>query len=147
MLLAYTLSGLSLTGCGPDARPDRPCDGPTFVLTLRAEPGPLPSDTRINVRYGVNHDGEPYELGQTQPGQAVFCDEQSDASGAAGAASDTGDVQTLSCRLFTQGPARLDASATGYEPVEDEALLLEGEDRCEVPIEVVLLPSTPDTGD
>jgi hypothetical protein len=49
--------------------------------------------------------------------------------------------------LFTQGPARLDASATGYEPVEDEALLLEGEDRCEVPIEVVLLPSTPDTGD
>ncbi len=133
---------------------------------MRAEPGPLPDDTRINVRYGGNHEGEPYQLGQDKPGQSVFCSEQVSHGGASGVtddgASDDGasgggggeqqreepaaddHVDVLKCRLFTQGPARLDAAASGYEPVVDQALALQGNDRCEVPIEVVLIPSPPD---
>jgi hypothetical protein len=159
-LFGLGLVAAPFTGCGPDAKPERLCDGPSFNLRVRAEPGPLPADTRINVRYGGNYEGEPYTLGQTMPGQSVFCEELANAGGAAGdvpspspggeggaAATGDGTVEALACRLFTQGPARVDATATGYEPIMDWPLLLEGKDRCKVPVEVTLLPLKPDAGD
>ena len=54
-------------------------------------------------------------------------------------------MQALSCRLYTQGPARLDATASGYEPIEEQSLELDDE-RCKVDVEVVLIPSLPDAG-
>lgn len=120
-------------------------------MLLTAENGPLPADTRINVRYGGNRDGEPYALGDTRTPQAVFCKELTSPPGGAepqanAGAGGTGDGATppeanvwgLRCRLFTQGPARLDVDAEGYEPIEDESLSFDDERRCEVekPVEL-----------
>jgi hypothetical protein len=162
-LFGLGLVAAPFAGCGPDAKPEQLCDGPSFNLIVRAEPGPLPPDTRINVRYGGNHDGEPYTLGQTIPGQSVFCTELANVGGegsdvpalpARGAAGEggapsqgSGVVEALSCRLFTQGPARVDATASGYEPILQQPLLLEGKERCKVEAEVTLLPLAPDAGD
>jgi len=121
---------------------------------VTAENGPLPPDTRINVRYGGNQDGEPYALGVSREAQAVFCKTTSSASGGDAAAGGAGGgssapsdgVQALRCRLYTQGPARLDVTATGYQPIEDLPLSLDGESRCEVPFDVVLMLEKPDAG-
>jgi hypothetical protein len=138
--------------CGPDKRPQEFCDGPSFNLVVTAEDGPLPPDTRINVRYGSNQEGEPYVLGQQTSGQSVFCEELSDgAGGAGGGGPDLTDaempgVRALSCRLFTQGPALLDATAMGYEPIERMPLSLDKDDRCQVEIKVKLERQLADAG-
>ena len=161
----FLLAALALApfaACGPDHRPDEPCDGPTFNLVVRAEPGPLPPGTRIVVRYGGNQDGEPYTLGETRTPQAVFCvedttpggassDEQAarTTAGAGGAATDTptgAGVVALRCRLYTQGPARLDVMAKGYTPIDDEPLSLDRKKRCQITFPVVLMPEKPDAG-
>ena len=144
------------SACGPDAKPEQPCDGPNFNLVVTAENGPLPPDTRINVRYGGNQEGEPYALGETAAPQAVFCvedtsvggalgtDEGESVAGVGGAASEATEpaipdnVQALRCRLYTQGPARLDVTASGYEPIDDRALSLERKKRCEVAVPITL---------
>jgi len=162
------LVGPVALGCGPDKRPQEGCDGPSFNLVVRAENGPLPSDTRINVIYGSNQMGEPYELGRPARKQAVFCDEDTTVGGASGDGDDRGgpshskanggaggdagvettpepstQVQALRCRLYTQGPARLDVTATGYEPVKDHKLSFEDEPHCRVLAEVTLTPLPP----
>lgn len=142
------------TACGPDEKPQTPCRGPSINLVLlTAENAPLPADTQLTVRYGGNRDGEPYLLGQERRGPAVFCDEDhteggapattepqpsAGAGGASGASIAGEGVWKLTCGLYTQGPARLDATAEGYEPIEDLALSLEDGQRCEVEIQVEL---------
>ena len=131
---------------------------------MTAENGvPLPADTRINVRYGGNQEGEPYALGETTTPQAVFCVEDASMGGApasddneraAGAAGTPPEpepatpqrIVALRCRLYTQGPARLDVTASGFEPIDDRALSLERKKRCEVPIDITLAPLKPDAG-
>lgn len=124
--------------------------------------GPLPADTRINIRYGGNPEGEPYELGNPRPAQAVKCSEDLTQGGAgaegpalvggAGAggvvAAPTTDerVWALRCGLYTQGPARVDVTATGFEPVDDQALSFDDRRHCEVEHEVTLVPQKPDAG-
>jgi hypothetical protein len=172
-LVVLGLVGLVALACGPDQRPQEGCDGPTFNLVVRAENGPLPSDTRINVIYGSNQMGEPYELGQPARKQAVFCDEDTTVGGASGDGDGDGDghggqakanggaggdggveraprprpaaqVQALRCRLYTQGPARVDVTATGYEKVKDYNLpFIEDEPHCRVDAEVMLTPLPP----
>jgi hypothetical protein len=131
-------------------------------LVVRTESGePLPADTRINVRYGGNQEGEPYALGQPATPQAVFCNEVMSAGGASGAtatdasagaggapaeAPTSDGVLALRCRLYTQGPARLDVTATGYEPIDDRALSLERKKRCEVDLPITLEALKPDAG-
>lgn len=113
---------------------------------VRAEDEPLPPDTRLNVRYGGNHEGEAYALGEKHTPQAVFCNEDTSQGGAgsdpaptAGAAghdseADPGssDVWALRCRLYTQGPARVDVTASGYAPIEEQDLSLADDERCRV---------------
>ncbi len=147
--------------CGPDHRPDKPCEGPSFNLVVSTETGDaLPPDTRINVRYGGNPDGEPYELGKPRTPQAVSCSEDttggrsaapapaSTADGGQGGAPGTADVGVwaLRCGLYTQGPARLDVTATGYEPIEDLPLSFERRAHCEVDEPVLLKTQKPDAG-
>ncbi|HKY34315.1 MAG TPA: hypothetical protein VJN18_00115 [Polyangiaceae bacterium] len=144
--------------CGPDPKPGPLCDGPTFNLVVKTEDDqPLPSDTRLNVRYGGNHEGEAYALGVKPTKQAVHCDEvrvppdAAGGGGAAGALADEGGaggagptstsnspIFALSCRLYTQGPARVDVTATGYEPIEKQDLTLDEKKRCRVEVEVQL---------
>lgn len=163
------LGVLSVSGaaCGPGKRPPEGCDEPTFRLVLRAESGPLPPDTLLNVRYGSNQEGEPYTLGKPARKQAVFCDEDTSVGGG-GAPSDDGsgeptpggaagasgtetpegaDVWALRCRLYTQGAATIDVTATGFEPIEDYSLPFDGDDRCDVRVDVKLLPLRPDATD
>lgn len=151
------LLGNPLTGCGPDAKPEPPCDGPTFNLAVTVDEGALPPDTHINVRYGGNQEGEPYNLGEASTPQAVFCSEEASAGGASSSLQDlpsgTGGaaagplegepIGVLRCRLYTQGPARLDVSATGYLPIDDRALSLDHKKRCEVEVNVTLTPKPP----
>jgi hypothetical protein len=119
-----------------------------LILVLTAENGPLPEGTRINVSYGGNRDGEPYALGDTRTPQAVFCKEMStpraeetpSEGGASAAIDPRPGVWTLRCRLFTQGPARLDVEAAGYQSIEDQSLSFDDDDRCEVEKTVVLKP-------
>ncbi len=147
--------------CGPNHRPEKPCDGPSFNLVVSTETGdPLPPDTRINVRYGGNPDGEPYELGNPRTPQAVSCEEVSTAGRAAAPAPAEGTeggqggapatssagVWKLRCGLYTQGPARLDVTATGYEPIDDLPLSLEQRDHCELDEQVLLKPQKLDAG-
>jgi hypothetical protein len=150
------------SACGPDHRPEKPCDGPSFNLVITTETGaPLPPDTRISVRYGGNPDGEPYELGKPRTPQAVSCVEDSAVGGrsSSSAASEAGQggaqatdsagqagIVKLSCGLYTQGPARLDVTATGYEPIEDLALSFEDRHHCKVDEPVILKPQKPDAG-
>ncbi len=165
-LFGLAAVALPFVGCGPDQKPSLPCEGPTFNLVLRAPSGPLPADTRLLVKYGGNNDGEAYELGTAPQPQVVFCSEEASAPGgntaatpgaggvaatdptdlAGGAAGEAGarglpedGVQALKCRLYTQGPARLDVTASGYEPILEHDLTL-GKVRCAVDVEVVLTP-------
>jgi hypothetical protein len=160
IFLSLALVGQPIVACGPDHKPEEPCNGPTFNLVVRAEPGPLPPDTKINVHYGGNQDGEPYALGDTRTPQAVFCSEittlggapsapdpsAAGVGGAAGTSSAPVGVQALECRLYTQGPARLDVTAAGYESLEDQPLSLEHHERCEIEVEVKLALEKPDAG-
>jgi hypothetical protein len=118
----------------------------------------LPADTRINVRYGGNPDGEPYALGEARTPQAVSCTEdlggapsaddpaRGGEGGAGGAPAASSGVFALRCGLYTQGPARLDVTATGYEPIDDLALSFEHKEHCEVPMNVKLVHLKPDAG-
>jgi hypothetical protein len=133
-------------------------------LVVRAETGPLPTGTRINIRYGGNPEGEPYELGKPRTAQAVSCMEDltpggapaeapalvggAGAGGAGVIATPTSDerVWALRCGLYTQGPARVDVDATGFEPVDDQALSFDDRRHCEVEREVTLVPLKPDAG-
>jgi hypothetical protein len=138
-------------GCGPDKRPQQFCDGPSFNLVVTAEGGALPPDIRLNVHYGSNQEGEPYTLGQKTSGQSVFCEElraAGDGAGGDGAESPSAEsaVGALSCRLFTQGPAQLDVTATGYETIRGFPLSLAKDDRCQVEYEVELARQLADAG-
>jgi hypothetical protein len=127
---------------------------------VQAEDGPVPEGTEINVRYGGNHDGETYTVGQPHMSQAVFCTElaviggaptvePSDAvaganaavagaTGVGGTSAIDSGVMQVKCGLYTQGAARLDVDAEGYEPIQDQELPLTEEERCQVPVKVVL---------
>lgn len=159
-LILFGLAAAPFAACGPDRRPEEPCEGPSFNLLIKAETGPLPPDTRINVRYGGNPDGEPYQLGKPRTPQAVSCLEDTSPGGApsddrasgvaAGAggesAPDDTAVWRLRCALYTQGPARLDVTAKGYEPIKDTELSFEHQQHCEVDERFVLVPLKPDPG-
>jgi hypothetical protein len=158
LLFWMALPATAFAACGPDPKPGPLCNGPTFDLVVKtADDRPLPSDTRLNVRYGGNHEGEAYALGVKPTKQAVHCDEvrtppdraggggapsatteQGGAGGAAPAAMSDSPVFALSCRLYTQGPARVDVTATGYEPIEEHDLPLDEDKRCQVEVEVEL---------
>lgn len=141
-----------LAACGPDKRPEEPCDGPSFNLVVTAEDGALPSDTRINVRSGSNQTGEAYELGQQTRGQAVFCEEDTTnpagdggaSQGGAGTSEAGSDVYALRCRLYT-GAAQLDASASGYQTITDRELSFDKK-FCNVAIHVELERESADAG-
>jgi hypothetical protein len=51
-------------------------------------------------------------------------------------------IASLLCRLYTQGPARVDVSASGHVSVFERELTL-SEERCLVDVEIELTPSEP----
>ena len=61
-------------------------------------------------------------------------------------AAGNGPVYALRCGLYTQGPARVDVTATGYESIEDEELSFDRKHHCELAIELTLTPERPEAG-
>jgi len=121
-------------------------------LTVRAHDAPLPEGTRINVRYGANQRGEAFVIGEPTTPQAVHCDEDTTPGGGPSDSRDTGssgaggspgtaEVWAVHCLLYTQGPARLDVDASGYQPIKDMALDIPK--GCELPIVATLEPLKP----
>jgi hypothetical protein len=99
------------------------------VLVVTADPGPLPADTRLNVRYGGNPDGEPYALDAPRTPQAVSCEEDNSlggagpSAGAAGgeapdAASDTAAREAMALRPGSPGRAVDVIAAEGRDVAE-----------------------------
>lgn len=113
---------------------------PAFVVSIRAESGPLPADMDLHVHYGAGD--ETYTLGKPpQNPDVVFCTEvaadsdagadaaeagpsspdgASDDGGAEGAAlaQVPGPVGSLVCELWTQGAATIVIEASGYRRIE-----------------------------
>jgi hypothetical protein len=94
-------------GCSSsDPGPNCPAAGPTFRVTLTAMPGPLPPDTRLEVKYGAGVEQYPGNAGKS-----VFCH---DVPGD----PDAGARDAISCDLWTSGAADVTVTATGYATIE-----------------------------
>jgi len=103
--------------CSNDNGGDKSCTAhAAFDLSLRtADNVPLPDDTALRVDY---HSGtETYQLNEDHTSlQTVLCDalgEINDASTDAGPKS----VESLRCKLWTNGGAKVIVTASGYPDV------------------------------
>lgn len=99
---ASLLAACSSSDPGPTCRPN----GPTFRVMLTAVPGPLPPDTRIEVKYGAGVERYPGNAGKS-----IFCHDVSSDP-------DAGVREGISCDLWTSGAADVSVTASGYLPVE-----------------------------
>ncbi|MEP7050708.1 MAG: hypothetical protein ABJB12_10160 [Pseudomonadota bacterium] len=129
-VLAGTIAGVVLLGCGPD-RPKCMGSNADFVVTLKLSDRALPSDTVVHVLYGGTGT-EDYVLAQPTTPEVVFCypadengtrietpaDSEVETAGAAGAAGASGveaPVYQLVCSLWTGGYSKLQVSGTGLD--------------------------------
>ncbi len=101
---------LLLSACADDAKPaPSECVGPraAFDVQISAADGALPDDTQLTVKFSSGE--EVYSVAAPErPLEAVRCTQTpADAS-----------VASLRCALWTDGPARVDVTATGYLPLE-----------------------------
>lgn len=146
-LARAAVAGAVLFGCSAEDGEQDCTDQAAFELTLRSALGPLPHDTEVLVEYSGGE--EPYFLSKPNDNEIVLCQAthggaQADA-GDAGGASDAGDagalgpVTTLTCKLWTQGPATVTVKAPGFDDVVRKPAA-EKRNGCfeTVPVEVVL---------
>lgn len=123
-------------------------DEPDFLLSIETESGVLPDDLRLLVEYGGGD--ETYTLAPGTKPEVVFCERVTKATGEGGAtaapraiAGDGGDgapshhPASLSCRLWTEGPAAIELSAAGYLTIERD-LRIDAE-LCTTNVELELL--------
>lgn len=151
---------LLFPACGPDPKPSAPCDGPDFDVLISSLEGPLPADTVVVLTYGSGT--EQYALSDPSTPEVLFCtpldsEGQPLEAGAptaaqGGAASDGGlagaggsagsgsldVVGSLRCTLWTQGPATLEVTASGYPDLKQELKLQRG--TCTVEKSIELAP-------
>lgn len=142
-LLAFAILGVGGgASCGPNREPV--CTGqPAFVLTVRADSGPLPSDLEIEVHYGGSPAPETYRLDAPHEPEVVFCVAAASPGAATNAAAGgegggaPGSTDSVACRLWTAGPASVTVRGAGYPPVVVDLLVDEG--LCTVIEEVELM--------
>lgn len=125
-------------GCTDDPSVRDDCDlAPDFFLTVRAKDSALPEDLSLYVKYGGGH--ETLDWSRGTDGEVMFCDVIAPgAGGEAGAGSGYG---WLECDLYTDGPATVTATASGFEPVERE--LRVDEEECTTAFALELQAKTP----
>jgi hypothetical protein len=115
--------------CSSDDGNQDPCTiEAAFELTLHTVTGALPADTALRVQYGGGV--EEYHLDGANTGlKVVECDVDADAA----------SLDSLSCKLWTQGAATVTVTASGFPQVERE---LEAKKKGEcfqtVPVDIVL---------
>lgn len=121
IIVAVTLASI-LCGCLEDDPVDCPPVQATFELGISAGGSPIPLATEMVVVYGAGQ--ETHLLGSSVRGPVVFCDWVSMSSDGvveldAGLVSQSlrYDSSELHCELWTTGPAHLQLTAPGYEPV------------------------------
>ncbi|MCA9630351.1 MAG: hypothetical protein KC766_21925 [Myxococcales bacterium] len=127
------LALVALAGCSADKDPpSNECPGPqaTFDVRIFAMDGPLPDDTRVDVMFSSGE--EVYRLDQPEaPLEAVRCSRELEA-----------DLPVaLECALWTNGPASVTVTATGYADLQQE--LVHEHDECgikTVSAELELMP-------
>jgi hypothetical protein len=145
-----------VTGCPSDPAPRDECqDEPDFLLSIQSESGPLPGDLRLHVEYGGGN--ETYTLAPGSKPEVVFCERVTStageggataapgrgSAGEAGASDPSGHPGLLACRLWTEGPASVELSATGYVTIERD-LRIDAE-QCTTNVELDLI-SKPGSG-
>jgi hypothetical protein len=124
-----------------------------FRVLLSAADGPLPWDTSLEVLHGTGI--EEFRLDQPHPNSEVlFCRDATrdggwveplDAAGGSDAGSGPQPVEALLCELWTDGPADITVSATGY-PTVDRTLHAKSETGCIQTVDVELMLERGDGG-
>lgn len=107
-----------------------------YTLVIRAEEGPLPSDTTLEVRWSAGDepvfvlDDQSTHL-TLEDGSNVVCD-----------VPDTPKPESLTCELWTSGATEVEVTATGYDD-HVETLTPDKMEDCDEPIpsetEIVLV--------
>lgn len=139
------LLALIVPACGDDTSKSPPsCSdpGPSFVVLVRADVGPLPEDTVMRVTYGAGR--EEHAIGRgSADGEVVFCQPSERdgsvlaapaAAGAAGegaggaavggaggdSAVSTAAYPAALCALYTEGSASVDVVTAAYPPLHED---------------------------
>lgn len=155
------VAAMGLPMCGDDAPPSPttssssssstggggcPMGPPEALFTVRItteEPGPLPTDTTVAVRWSAGEEpvyvlDDPTTHKTLEDGSNVVCTPLQGAGGAGGqggavAAAGGGGPLALSCELWTSGTTEITVIATDY-PERVETLKPETIDDCESPV-------------
>jgi hypothetical protein len=122
---------------------------PDFLVTIRAEDGRLPPDLSIAVEFGGGN--EVITVSRTTQGQITFCSflpaelgeggQSGDGGGAGGPAAGLAAYSALECELWTEGPATVRLTASGFQPLERE--LRVDADDCTTAVELELTAKQP----
>jgi hypothetical protein len=144
---------ISIVSCGPDNKPQQQCSGkPDFVVTVSAANELLPSDTLLSVKFGGDGQ-ESYRPNAHNERQVLFCDaalasdaggaggsgnsETLELAGAGGAHDDVATIRSITCELWTGGPAWVTVHAGEWEASQP---LTPKSDVCTVWNSIVLGP-------
>jgi hypothetical protein len=138
---------LALGACGNGSEgtvPDCEDQQPTFVLTVRAAQGPLPSDFHMTVRYGGSTT-EHYVIGQqASPGESMMFCHELPGSEPDGAGLPT--VSAVRCDLYTGQAVEVTLEAQDY-PLLVQTLTMERDEQdCVITSEQELLLERGDAG-
>lgn len=128
---------LLLSACADDAKPaPSECAGPraAFDVRISAADGALPDDTQLTVTFSSGE--EVYAVSTPDaPLETVRCSQTLEGTA----------LTAVRCALWTDGPASVAVSATGYLLLEEE--LVHETDECgikTVAAELVLMPAPPE---
>jgi len=120
--LPYAALVVALLGCSSPSPERCPPPHPTFRLTVRCADGTVPPDATVNVKYS----GGVEQFDASHPDdtpKSVFCtlhhDGDLDASSLQDASVGSGGISEVVCELWTDGPATVRVSASGYPDVEE----------------------------
>lgn len=145
---AVWLLAMLVTGCPDDPSTRDECGpGPDFLVTIQPDSGRLPDDLRLAVEFGGGT--EAVSISGGIDGQIIFCDLLPPEAGEGGRSGDEGGASglvpgsyaALQCELWTEGPATVQITASGFEPLERDLRI--DADECTTPIELELAAKAP----
>jgi len=139
--------------CKPDPEKYDPrCESyPDFVVTIHTATTALPRDTRVEVNYGGTLQ-ELYHLHDHVKHQVLFCVPLQASGGDGGAGGDLGlaagaggsspgSIDNLRCSLWTQGPAEVIVSASGFQNASEMLAPARDDEDCTLSKELELEPA------
>lgn len=149
--LAGGLAALLALGCSSDDPPDMQCprQPAAFRVLLHAAVGPLPDDTLLAVRYGAGQEEFRLEAPPVEP-EVVFCEVSARDGGVPGVADASAPpfeaAEAIACDLWTDGPAIVTVTASGYPELREQLEPLTDECGVKDTVEVELVLGDEDAG-